>query len=67
MSGKPVFWIYSGHPDADAEQETLVFAKKSKPTTVDDSEEVEIQLKLKVQDIVKSSWGNPIIVNSLSL
>ena len=52
---------------ADAEQDTLVFAKKSKPTPVDDSEEVEIQLKLKVQDIVKSSWGNPIIVNSLSL
>ena len=31
---------------------------------MDDSEVVEIQLKLKVQDIVSSSWGNPIIVDS---
>ena len=35
------------------EQVPLVFAKKSKPTPVGDSEEVEIQLKLKVQDVIK--------------
>ena len=48
------------------EEEILVFAKKSKPTPVAEnySEKAEIQLKLKVQDVIKSALGNPILVDS---
>ena len=47
--------------------EPLVFAKKSKPTEVVSLEDEEIQLKLKVQDVITSAWGNPIIIDSKTI